>query len=76
MNNDTWVILGFITSLLAVQTTVLVYYINAKTDGLRQVMEAKFETVNAQFDTVNSKIDALRRDVDRLYEHLSGDKTS
>jgi hypothetical protein len=56
---QTWAALGVLAAALAIMITLVLRLIDARIDGLRQEMVARFETFGARFDSID-------RDVQRL----------
>ena len=71
-----WVLMGvFATTIFGVltwQTITFTRTLRMSLEGVREVIEARFDAVNSKFDAVNTKIDNLDRDVQALTRHVFG----
>ena len=73
---QTWVTIGVLAAAIlgtiTLVTTLLGRTITAQFVGLRNEMNARFDTVDARFDAVNGRIDNLDRDVQAITHKVFG----
>lgn len=71
-----WVLIGVfaaaIFGMIGIVTTSFNRNLTTSLNGIREVMNARFDAIDSEFSRVHTRLDALDRDVHALTRHVFG----